>query len=269
MVEAKISITTKCNAHCRTCPVWKIPGETMPVETFRIVWEKLMDNPMVSKVMINDTGDVYCLPNHAEYFEVVKRREGKTIAITTNAIALDMVPDVDHFVISFNGGTRKAYEHTVGASFDAVVANIRAQYDAIRKVPMPELHCLIWQGNQGTEMDLMRLWKDFPGRLRVSYKYDNQGGPDLTVSDFKRSKREPCDYLGKLCIMPDGKVISCAHDFHADTDFGNIVTDSIEALMGASARVEMLNAHMRGEFTGICERCNYNTPIDGRVMYLK
>ncbi len=269
MIEAKISITTKCNAHCRTCPVWTIPGETMPLYTFQLVWRKLMDSPLVSKVMINDTGDVYCLPDHAKYFEVVKRMEGKTIAITTNAIALDMVPDVDHFIISFNGGTREAYKHTVGADFDTVVANIRSQYDAISKVPLAELHCLMWQGNQGTEMDLMRLWKDFPGRIRVSYKYDNQGGPDLTLSHFKREKREPCDYLAKLCIMPDGRAISCAHDFHAATNFGNIVTDSIEDLMNAPSRKAMMDAHVRGEYAGICERCNYNTPIEGRVMHLK
>lgn len=268
-MEAKVSLTTKCNARCKTCPVWTIPGQTMTLEVWQKVWQRLMDEPGIVNVMLNNTGDIYCEPNHAEYLKLVHRQRDKYVMITTNALQLDMVPDVDEFIISFNGGNQKAYEATVGAGFHETVQNIRKHYDALAKVPNAQLHCLIWEGNQGSERDLTELWRDFPGKVRLSYKYDNQMREDRTLDKFKVTRRIGCDYLGKLSIMPDGKIISCAHDFHATTDFGNWLTDSWGDIVNNAARREKIKEHQRSEWTGICEKCNYNTPSSGRVFYVK
>jgi len=268
-VEAKVSLTTKCNARCRTCPVWTLPGETMSFGNWVKVWGKLMDSPRITHVMLNNTGDIYCEPNHAEYLQLVHRKAGKQVALTTNAVALDMVPDVDNLVISFNGGTKEAYEHTVGVSFDAVRQNIRSMYPALTRLPYVELHCLIWEGNAGSERALVKEWEDFPGRVRISYKYDNQMREDKTLPQYKVERRIPCDYLGKLSIWPDGRVVSCAHDFQGVNDFGNILVDEIDDLVRNPARVSMWAAHERLEFGGLCEKCNYNTPASGRVLYVK
>jgi len=268
-MDAKISVTTCCNAKCKTCPVWGIPGDTMSLENFAFIWKKLVAAPQITKVMLNNTGDLYSLSDHRAYFELIHRDNRVWLAMTTNAIALDTIPDVDEVVISFNGGTRETYEDTVGASFDSVRANIRAQYDALRKIKEVRLDCLMYEGNQGTETDLLREWHDFPGGIRVSYKYDNQGKQDKTLRLFRRVARIPCDYLDKICILPSGKVVSCAHDFHAVTDFGNILTDSIEQLIENPARLEKKREHAAGKWIGLCERCNYNTSTEGKFFNVK
>lgn len=268
-MEAKVSLTTKCNAKCRTCPVWTLPGETMALDNWRIIWTILMGDPRITDVMLNNTGDIYCEPNHAEYLAFVHRQAGKRICMTTNAVALDMVPDVDDLIISVNGGTKEAYEYTVGVDFEKVKANIRAQYAELAKLPLCELHCLIWEGNAGTEKALVKEWADFPGKVRISYKYDNQMREDKTLDQYKVEQRIPCDYLQKVCIMPSGKVISCAHDFEGVTDFGNVLTDGMDGVLGHPERQRMLAQHQLGEFNGLCEKCNYNTPALGRVWYVK
>lgn len=268
-MEAKVALTTKCNARCKTCPVWTIPGETMTLDVWKTVWQKLMDSPQIVNIMLNNTGDIYCEPNHKEFLDIVHRQRDKYVMITTNALQLDMVPDVDEFIISFNGGNRVAYEATVGAGFHETVQNIRAHYEDIAKVPNAQLHCLIWEGNQNSERDLVELWRDFPGKVRLSYKYDNQMREDRTLDKFKVTKRIPCDYMTKLSIMPSGQVISCAHDFHGVTNLGNILTDSVQELIDNAERRRMLQEHHEGEYLGLCEKCNYNTPANGRVFYVK
>jgi radical SAM protein with 4Fe4S-binding SPASM domain len=268
-VEARVSITTKCNARCKTCPVWSIPGSTMLLDDFKTVWRKLSESPTITGISLNNTGDIYCVPDHAKYLDLIHRVDGKWIAMTTNGIAFDMIPDVDLFIISFNGGTKGTYEYTVGADFDKVAANIRSHYSELAKLRYCQLHCLMWEGNKGIEYELTKLWADFPGSVRISYKYDNQGGVDYTIAQFKKESRIVCDYLGKLCIMPNGQVIPCAHDFHAEVNMGNILTDSVEFLIKNEERRRMLIEQANDKFEGICERCNYNTPADGRVIYVK
>lgn len=269
-MDAKLSLTTRCNARCATCPVWQHRGEDMPVDKFALLWDKLNRNPFIDRILLNNTGDLYNHPEHLaiiEHIDTAPRQ--KRVIMTTNAGEMDRIPKIDVLIISFNGGTKESYERTTGLSWDEVRDNIRMHYDAIRLIPVVEMHCLIWEGNKGTEDSLLDAWRDFPGRIRVSYKYDNQMDKDYTLPEYKRPDRVPCDYLGMFSILPNGKVVSCAHDFDAVTDFGNAFESEIVDLMEHPARVAKMREHKKGIFSGICETCNYNTPIGNRLVFLK
>ena len=105
-MDAKISVTTACNARCQTCPVWKYPGQHMDVEEFKLMWTKLMLSPDVTRILLNNTGDMFIHPRRKEIFDYIAKHHYKPVIMTTNAAAMDCVPPVDVLVISFNGGTK-------------------------------------------------------------------------------------------------------------------------------------------------------------------
>lgn len=265
---AKVTVTTVCGAKCKTCPSWKTPKKEMSYDKFCEVFDMLNDSPLVSGIFLNSVGDMYWAEDGEKMLRYAEEKKKKVVTITTNASKLGYIPKLDAFIISFNGGTKEAYEKVTGLSWDLVVGNIRAKYKELSMV-RSELHCLICELNQGTEQELLKTWHDFPGRIRVSYKYDNQMQEDLTVEKHKRKDRIPCDYLSMIVIHPDGSVVKCSHDFWGEEKFGNLFTDGVEWVAKASRRLKAIAEHVQGQYSGICERCNYNTPAFGKIVYLK
>jgi radical SAM protein with 4Fe4S-binding SPASM domain len=212
---------------------------------------------------------MYNHPDKDRIFDYIGNHKFKFVIMTTNAGLMDRVPNIDELIISFNGGTKESYEYTTGLDFDRTVANIKSLYPQIATLRNAEIHCLIWEGNKGTEEQLKRLWADFPGRVRLSYKYDNQFEEDKTLPEYRKKERVYCDYLDTFSIMPNGQVISCAHDFKMSTNWGNAFEDDIDELNYHPERIRKREEHVRGEFTGLCEKCNYNTPVDDRTKYIK
>ncbi len=187
-VEARLTLITACGARCRTCPSWTFPVRHMAVEDFRAVWRVLNEAPQIGRILLNNTGDLYAHPQHAEILEIVGGARRKPVFMVTNGALVDRIPRIDGLIFSFNGGNRRSYEYTTGLSYHRVVENIRAHYEQIKKVPMRQIHCLVWEGNKGCEADFASLWHDFPGQRRVSYKVDNQMGEDYTLAPHRRSE---------------------------------------------------------------------------------
>lgn len=244
----------------------------MSVPDWRVIWKKLNESPFIGKILLNNTGDVWNHPERDEILEVLKTDKAKWVAMTTNAGKMEYIPDgIDELIISFNGGTKKGYEKTTGLPFEEVVENIRSLYPQTGKLRDLQMHCLMWDGNAGEEDALLELWRDFPGKIRVSYKYDNQQHEDHTLEGYRSEKRIPCDYLyNMLCVYPGGEVWMCAHDFRGVNKWGNVVTQSIPEVITNKGREHKLQEHIDGEYTGLCEKCNYNRPEDSDLfVYIK
>lgn len=268
---AKVSFTTVCNAKCKTCPCWTFKGQHMDYADFVQIWTKLMSSPFIEKVIVNNTGDIYNHPDHLRMLKLMETFKPKRVAMITNGGLVDYLPKLDHIVFSFNGGTKESYEHTTGLSFDETVGRIHAQYDRIRSAKiLAEIDCLMWEGNRGTELQLRSLWADFPGMVRISYKYDNQGMKSKGIETFVATERIICDYLDKLCVLPDGAISMCAHDWKLEAGtWGNLLTDDIGALSRHPKRLQKMREHLVGRYEGPCQPCDYNTPEKGRIFYVK
>ena len=189
---------------------------------------------------------------------------------------MDSIPPVDVLIISFNGATPSSYRAMTGQEFHAVRNQIRSFYPKEpATLAMFELHVLICKINQegGTQSwidaNILKWWHDFPGRIRISYKYDNQFREDQTLDEYRSTERMYCDYLNMLNITPSGRLISCAHDFQQSTDFGNFLDDSYEEIVHNKNRVQKQDEHRNMKYTGLCEKCNYNIDDTGMVRYLK
>ncbi len=271
-MDVKISITTKCNAKCATCPVWKYPGQHMELSHFKVMWDKIISNGKVSRILLNNTGDMYNHPQNKEIFQYIEAHQNplQCVIMTTNAAKMDYVPKIHGIVISFNGGDKESYEKTTGLNFEDTVKRVKDRYEEFKvKLKYLDMHCLIWKGNEGCEEKFKALWADFPGIARFSYKYDNQMEEDHTLDKYKRTDRIYCDYLDRISIMPNGQIISCPHDFKSETDYGNFLKCSIGASMHNWKRAKKRGEHRRGIFTGLCEQCNYNTPVGDRLVEVK
>lgn len=269
MIDAKLSLTTACGAKCATCPSWTKPQKTMDAETFVTVWQKLNDSPLISRILINGTGDITAVENWHDYMEGAAMYKRKTVIMTTNGANLDYIPGVlDELIISFNGGTRETYGKTTGLSFDDVTHNISKLCRDIARLKKAEIHCLIWKGNDGDAEKFAEHWADFPGRRRISYKVENQSREYFGTDGFRDVDRVPCDYLTKLCIEWDGRVSACNHDWGGLSSFGNLKTDDVMTVMRHPERMRMIDEHERGEYGGICESCNYNVTDVGKVVYV-
>lgn len=270
-MDAKIAITTRCGGMCRTCPSWQVPEVTMDLDLFATIWRKINRSLYIRKILVNGTGDFFQLPDYLEYAQIIENVGRKKVAITTNGLNLDYIPAVDDFVISFNGADEDTYQLTTGLPFWKVVDNIRDAYDDIKcNTRNAEIHCLAWAGNPDPKDGLLELFGDFPGRIRVSYKYDNQGGTNYTLTPHVCTERVLCDYLETLVIYPTGDVIICSHDFEGNVQWGNLRHDSVRDCITNIERWDKVRQQNAGFFTGICETCNYNTRgSDGRIVYIK
>jgi radical SAM protein with 4Fe4S-binding SPASM domain len=267
-MDVKLTVTNVCGAQCATCPNWHQKERTMSFEKFVKAWEILNNSPYVGRILLNNVGDLNELPDSVKYL-VHAENHKKTVAMTTNGNSLKYIPNIEAVIISFNGGDKESFEKTTGLDFDRVVKNIRAAYPQLRRVPYVEIDCIIWQGNKGCEKAFASLWADFPGRLRIGYKVENQGGEYFGLPEFYTDKRDYCQYLDWFSIAPSGQVISCAHDFGETTDWGNIFEHDIRDIINHPERIKMQEAHRRGEYPGLCENCNFNTTETGKYFFLK
>jgi len=241
----------------------------MSLPDFEKIWDKLNKSPLVSSIFVNSIGDFFSLKDYIWYANYIETHTTTRVAITTNGLNLEYIPKVDEFIISFNGCDKETYEYTTGNNFEKVVGNIKDSYRQLEKIKDVQLHCLVWEGNPDPEEKLMELFGDFPGKIRLSYKYDNQFKEDKTIPEYKVEERELCDYLSKLTIYPTGDVIPCSHDVYGNVQWGNLLHDSVASCFFNVDRAEKAFLHKAGHFTGICENCNYNTRKRGRIVYIK
>ena len=268
---AKLTVTTECGGKCMTCPNWKTERQYMSYENFVEIWDKIIGEERIHKVVINNVGDIYYHPECVRMLKYINRNKRKNlyIAMVTNAAKMDFVPLIDELAISFNGGNKESYERVTGLDFEYITRNIKRHYREIKNnVKLSEIDILIFEENKESESGIKELWDDFPGRVRVSYKYDNQQEKDLTLKEWKSNKQIFCNYLDILNIDWNGNIVMCAHDWERKNIWGNMITDNFDDLIRNPARIKKIKEQGKGEYTGICEKCNYNIEMkEGMIRY--
>jgi len=266
-MDCKINVTSRCNAKCRTCNTWKLEGQDMSVNLFQKIIKKI-NTFNINNVIISGIGELYYHKEHLDIFKAMKKLKCNT-TIQTNGSLIDKIPDVKSFIISFNGGDKETYERTTGLNFFNTVNNIKSKYKLFKKNTLYELHGLFYEGNKEGIESFKKLWEDFPGRVRITYKYDNQFGENKTIEKYKRDKRELCDYLTMLTIDSKGRVVLCCHDIYSCSALGNFIDRSKEEILGHKDRTEIINKHLKGEYPWLCAKCNYNIEKEGLTNYVK
>ncbi|MHC4944356.1 MAG: radical SAM/SPASM domain-containing protein [Planctomycetota bacterium] len=266
-----LELTNRCNGSCQTClhrTMQRCQG-IMDFDLFKKIVDESVETLYLEMVHLYGVGEVFMIPNAFDYFDYAARQysaRGIRTALITNGERITDIPGhVSEIDISFNAGRKETYERITGMSFDRTKQNIwrldrEGQLDS-----RCNIHMLVFEDNQDEVEDFKRLFAYTCANLVLAYKYDNQCGEieDKTVAGFQQDRKIPCHYVRKVMnIAWNGDVILCPHDFEGRVNYGNAGEMTLEEIWQSPCHAEMLKAHAACRFEGLCEKCNYNLPID-------
>lgn len=267
-MEVKVTITEKCNAKCTSCLTHKIQNPRhMSLDTFKRIVDQIVqykDQFNINKFHLYSIGESFLNPNIQEMIDYATSELSKAgiwTVITTNG-SIDLtkfnVSAVSEVIISFNAYSQEIYEKHIGLSWDRVLENI----DKISNERHIGLHILNYNDEKEISTKLMNVILKETVHARVGYKVDNQCG-ELYEDN---SSRIPCTYvLDLFCFNPNGDVILCAHDFFSQNIYGNINDSELPEIY--DRKIIDIYKHKNGNYTGLCEKCNFNKPITEDDFY--
>ena len=279
---AKVTLTNRCNAHCKSCLTPDIKGKrgSMSKGEFFSTMRLLADSGRVGYIMLSNIGEMFMIPDVADWVEEISpyvRSRGIQFAITTNGLLSKLPKGMDHFTISFNGYDKASYEDMTGLPYEAVIENIRniVKVKNERKDPVNlQIHYCSFDGDEAHERMFAEQFADLNIPLRVSRKIENQFdkmGCQSAMADAQKAEpRVPCNYLGFINVHWNGDVIMCAHDFEGETVWGNLWKQGLNEILMRSnkALTTKQEEHIQGKFTGLCSNCQYNTDLGEKVYYV-
>jgi radical SAM protein with 4Fe4S-binding SPASM domain len=271
LIQMFIEITNMCNGKCITCLNRSMRRKRgiMDFDLFRKIIDNSSGNMYLEMVHLYGVGEDYLVPDIKKYFNyAIKKLSGRgveTVLITNGELITDLHPGITVVDISFNGGKRETYERITGIRFDKTVRNIWRLEREGQLGANVNLHMLVFTENQSEVEDFKKLFAFTGANLVLAHKYDNQCGEieDQTLSEYKHDTRIPCHYVRRVMnIAWNGDVILCPHDFHGVMNYGNVRETSLSGIWYGELHKEMLKKHSRCRFDGLCEKCNFNVPIE-------
>lgn len=264
--EARIEVSTRCNAHCVSCPREKMTRAKLDMSTdlFRAVvseavllgaeqvdmfgyGEALLDRDFISKL-------AFC------------KRMGLDTYLTTNASVLSqglsralIEGGLTHIRFSFHATEPEQYEkfHR-GLKWNTSVQNF---LDFTRINEWHGHPCsvhIVSLAMNGEPVDSFRkVWESQCDYLEVWRPHNWAGGRSYRqVVRTKKTCGRP--FNGPLQVNADGKVMVCCFDYDAQMVIGDANVDSIEHILTKSERLDRIrDAHTRGDYTGLpCDQCD-------------
>ena len=248
----------------------------MNFNLFKKCVDEIAERELAAQVHFYGDGEPYLCPGHIKYFrygiEKLAPLGIRTTVITNGSVITEIPDGITDFIISFNAGKKETYERITGLDFDRTVRNVyrlwaEGQFRRARNV---EIHTLVFERNKDEMGNVVELFEELRIPIRFSFKYDNQCGKieDETLPEFRRTEREPCHYVEHcLNITWNGQASLCPHDFDNGIIYGDANRETLAEIWASPLRLEILKAHEEGRFPGICEKCNYNTSIEEKIIY--
>ena len=269
-VDFKMSFTTRCPARCTTCLNPTITEHyDLEWDVFKKYIEEIiqLDIPNKKRVSFYNIGEVYSHPHFVEWCEwaiPLLHEKGIFTDVVTNGFNITAIPKgIDSFEISFNAGKKETFENITKISFDSVYHNIISLYDKgeFKKAKRVIIRMLCFDENANEENDFKNLFKHLKGvRYRFNYLYDNQFGETKHHGLVERIERVPCSYItNKVNLYPSGDLNICCHDFKKTVVLGNLKSNSLLEILQGDARMHLFNQHNELVFSGLCEKCNFNS----------
>ena len=265
-----LEISNVCNLRCAFCPGTKRRPQIMEPAEFAALLPKL--RPWTDYLYFHLMGEPLCHPNLAEYLRLAGEAGFKVI-LTTNGTLLSKMQDVLLSAPAL---------HKVNISLHAFEANdLKMTFRdylsgcfAFGKAAEGRklISYRLWNGggqNALNQQILDMMHQYFPGEwveerkgIRIGQRIYLEYGekfdwPDLSARDggdsvFCYGLR---DQLGVLC---DGTVVPCCLDHEGDLSLGNLLTDSMEDLLGSQRARAIFEGFSRGQAAEeLCRKCGY------------
>jgi len=271
-----IEICNFCNARCTICPVssMKRKPEVMDFELFSKIICELETIDFKGQIFPFLNGEVLLVPNIISYLSLIREKLPKaTVTLYSNGSRLN--PELskiiiknnllDFLVISFDGGTKEAYESIrQGLSFDEVRKNvhyfleIRNELKAIK--PKVIIVMVITPENYHTMEVLKREFKD-ADKVKFSLLF-NWGGwmkSKIPINKYLLGRSNYCVRLYKyIHILSNGDVSLCCFDYEGKEILGNVRYSSIQDIWLGEEFQKRRNYLRRRMFSRLplCKNCD-------------
>jgi len=254
-----------CNLRCPLCPTGaqdlQRPQGMMSLATFEHVLDKI--DRWAIEVILHNWGEPFLNPDILPIIRAARSRSvGTTISSHLNLVHrgddfLGEVVDsgLDHLTVSLDGTTQDVYEtYRRGGNLEAVMHNLSALIEHRRRArqatPVIEWQFLVMKHNQHQMDEANRLAAKL-GVDRVRFTsaglpfedLDNRRLAAQWMSDLPSYRAydpekihqkgymfdERCFYLYRaMTVNPNGEVSPCCVVYHAQHDFGNLLTDNLD-----------------------------------------
>jgi organic radical activating enzyme len=268
--EVRIESTSRCNAHCITCPREKMTRAKMdmPMDHFISLVDQVKDLG-AQMVSVFGYGEPLVDPDIVDRIQYCTD-SGLDTFITTNASLLDVEmatrlvkAGLTHIRISVHAIKSKDYER-VHRKLNAATTfrNIQNFVAVNRKRCKIHITCMPLSGET---VDAFRArWEESADFLEVWQPHNWAGGRKFRQSNnFERVKCRRA-LTGPVQILADGSMVLCCFDTDGQLVIGNTHDHCIEDILTSSPELmDYRRRHDTGDLAGLlCENCDQRFRYD-------
>lgn len=264
--EARIEITTKCNAHCTVCPRESMtrPKETMSTARFQDYAEQCVELG-AKQLDVFGYGEALLDPDIVSKVAYCKKL-GVDTHFTTNASLLTpelsaqlIESGLTHIRFSFHGVEATQYEAIhKGLRWNEVMNNFCSFCNVNDNAGHPVTVHIVSLAFNGEPVDaLRRRWESLCDQLEIWRPHNWAGGRQYRKVEYtKKTCGRP--FNGPLQINVDGTLMVCCFDYDAQMVIGNANVNSIKDILENSSLLEEIQSrHTLGIYARLpCGQCD-------------
>ncbi len=279
-----IEPTSRCNLSCVTCPPKHRAGGDMEWDLFRSLIDQSAEAGRRLMITLHKDGEPTLHPDLPRMVRYVKeRRAARLVTFNTNGVALEkalsrelVLAGLDEIIVSLDTVDASTYRDLKGTdAFGRVTANVdslmetrrllRRSNPTVKVQILANLHAL-----DGTLPEFLRQWKGRVDAVRVD-RFTTWGGavrPDLGKASAS-PRRYPCQYLWyTMAVNRDGAVSRCVYDWQIEDPVGDAAVESLRDIWNGEGMQRLREAHLSGEYPGVCSGCLNWVETDDMGPYL-
>lgn len=227
----------------------------MSWDTFKIIIDKLAKIDTIESIQLHGHGESFIHKDIEKFANYAKSMcPGKSLSLFTNGVLVTKIPEgFNYIVVSFNGGTKEAYEKVMGLNFENAVKKIR-EITPCKKVV---LQMLLGKDNIGTVEAFKTLWEGWEYGMHDGFY--NWGGK-IPYNGLRPAPSENGVCLRLFIHMSihwDGMVNLCTQDYEQEVPVGSAVENSIVDLYNSPIFIEKRKEQKERIWSGICKECSF------------
>jgi len=266
--EVRIETATSCGYDCVMCPreVMTRAKRVMPMDVFLKVLDKLAPYKHIELITFAGYGESFLDPSMSEKILEVKERDYKvhliTTGITLNHVTIDTIclAGVEELRFSMYAMDSETYKKVHGFDgYDKVMSNIE---EVLRRHPFTRpkviLEFIKLKENEHQLEDWLNYWEGLADIVEV-WNPHNWATPTYGYRELDKENRRTCGrpFSGPYQVQVDGTMNLCCFDFDNKLVLGDLVTESLQAILEGSHMKHYQRRHTENDYTGlVCDDCD-------------
>ncbi|MFP4483224.1 MAG: spiro-SPASM protein [Spirochaetaceae bacterium] len=239
------------------------PTGEMPLDRFTALVDELERFSPGIVVQVSLWGEVGLHSAVAELIADMEARRDSSLLLETSGVGWDAgarrtlmeTPLArSRVIVDLDAATEEVYRELRGEGFQEAKGFAAELLEAHRD--RAYVRATRMKENAADVERFYREWKERTDNVIVQ-KYDHFCGalPDRRLVDISPVERTPCWHLKRdIYVLLDGSVPMCREDLDREHLRGNLFDDGVEEVWRANE--EAYQAHVRGEYPGICRNCD-------------